>query len=317
MPISVSCQCGQKFAAKDGLAGKKVQCPKCKNALEIPVTGTPSRSSQEASESQKPIRFRCKCEHAITVKADAAGRKVKCPKCDSVLVVPRPAKGAQQPVAAGARASRTSVSTDVADIPGGFGGVGDLLDELGMEATRTGVRCPECNADMTPEAILCVQCGFNLETGKKLETKVIKRADPVKGGGGVPGNLKGGTAGGTRKSIPKSTQSLISALNILGTLNVIILGIGVVAMMSLVGQANAPEAVGFGVGMAVAVAIFGLPIVGAIFGAAHLLKKGSKIGWVLALILAVLSLPSFPIGTIIGALLLKYALSAETRNFVS
>lgn len=37
MPISVACQCGQQFQAKEALAGKRVKCPKCGNALSIPM----------------------------------------------------------------------------------------------------------------------------------------------------------------------------------------------------------------------------------------------------------------------------------------
>ncbi|MHB8969456.1 MAG: hypothetical protein ACYC3X_00875 [Pirellulaceae bacterium] len=36
MPIKVACQCGQQFAAKDELAGKRVKCPKCAAVLTIP-----------------------------------------------------------------------------------------------------------------------------------------------------------------------------------------------------------------------------------------------------------------------------------------
>lgn len=36
MPIQVACQCGQRFVAKDQLAGKQVKCPKCGNALVVP-----------------------------------------------------------------------------------------------------------------------------------------------------------------------------------------------------------------------------------------------------------------------------------------
>ncbi|MHB8866384.1 MAG: hypothetical protein ACYC6N_28700 [Pirellulaceae bacterium] len=42
MPIKVVCQCGQAFAAKDELAGKRVKCPKCAAILTIPS----ARSSQ-------------------------------------------------------------------------------------------------------------------------------------------------------------------------------------------------------------------------------------------------------------------------------
>jgi hypothetical protein len=39
MPIKVTCQCGQSFAAKDELAGKTVKCPKCTKPLRIPEAG--------------------------------------------------------------------------------------------------------------------------------------------------------------------------------------------------------------------------------------------------------------------------------------
>lgn len=37
MPIPVTCRCGQSFAAGDHLAGRTVQCPKCKSPLAIPA----------------------------------------------------------------------------------------------------------------------------------------------------------------------------------------------------------------------------------------------------------------------------------------
>lgn len=37
MAISVGCQCGKRFQAKDELAGKRVKCPGCGSVLEIPT----------------------------------------------------------------------------------------------------------------------------------------------------------------------------------------------------------------------------------------------------------------------------------------
>jgi len=36
MEIKIACQCGQRFAAKERLAGKTVKCPKCGSSLVIP-----------------------------------------------------------------------------------------------------------------------------------------------------------------------------------------------------------------------------------------------------------------------------------------
>jgi len=37
MPIKVTCQCGQRFTAKDELQGRRVKCPKCSQPLTIPA----------------------------------------------------------------------------------------------------------------------------------------------------------------------------------------------------------------------------------------------------------------------------------------
>jgi len=54
VPIPVTCQCGQSFAAGDHLAGRTVQCPKCKSPLHIPApqaAATPSPFSSPAPPS--------------------------------------------------------------------------------------------------------------------------------------------------------------------------------------------------------------------------------------------------------------------------
>ena len=42
MPISVRCTCGKSFQAKDELSGKRVRCPSCGGAIEIPFAATAS-----------------------------------------------------------------------------------------------------------------------------------------------------------------------------------------------------------------------------------------------------------------------------------
>jgi len=109
MPIKVSCQCGQQFAAKDEMAGKVVKCPKCQQPLKI---GAPA----------------------------AAG--------------PTPAAGPRAPAAATAPSA-----------------VAELLDEVGFHVHKgkedeSVQHCPACDAKISDHAVLCVYCGFHLETGK-------------------------------------------------------------------------------------------------------------------------------------------------------
>ncbi len=78
---------------------------------------------------------------------------MKCPKCEKPLKVPA-AKKKSAPVAASAP---------------GRGSLGDLLDEAGLTAKHDdyqGRHCPSCNSPLAENALLCVGCGLNLETGK-------------------------------------------------------------------------------------------------------------------------------------------------------
>jgi hypothetical protein len=119
MPIPVACKCGQKFAAKDELAGKVMKCPQCGDALQIPPS------------PQKPA---------------AAKPKPAAPQARGSATA-RPAQG----------------------VPRGPS-LADLLDEAGVkpELQDNRPRCPQCKEPMAPNAILCVNCGFNVETGKRI-----------------------------------------------------------------------------------------------------------------------------------------------------
>jgi ribosomal protein L40E len=103
MPIPVTCRCGQSFAAGDHLAGRTVQCPKCKSPLQIPAP--------QAVPAPTP------------------------------LAAPMP----------------------------GMGGPASIFDEAGMRTAAPGKPiCPSCSAELPPNAVLCVKCGFHLQLGRRI-----------------------------------------------------------------------------------------------------------------------------------------------------
>jgi hypothetical protein len=118
MPIKVTCACGQSFAAKDELAGRTVQCPKCGRPLTIPAA-TAASPSMAATQ-------------------------------------PMPLPAAPATPAGGGAPTRPPTS---------------VFDEVGLKAAPVGTRpCPGCAAPMLPNAILCLQCGYNLQLGRRMET---------------------------------------------------------------------------------------------------------------------------------------------------
>jgi hypothetical protein len=77
------------------------------------------------------------CKASLKLGPPPAGGKVRCPRCDKIFAVPVEAAAAEPAV-------------------------------LGL-VPEAESRCPSCQAVLAPAAVLCVACGFNLRTGKKLE----------------------------------------------------------------------------------------------------------------------------------------------------
>ena len=102
-----------------------------------------------------PIKVTCKCGQSFAAKEQLAGKAVKCPNCAQPIRIPAPK---QKPTAGQPSAAPAS------------GGIGDLLDEVGMGGHEhdeyTGPRCPSCDAPLAQNAALCVECGYNLQSGK-------------------------------------------------------------------------------------------------------------------------------------------------------
>ncbi|MCD0461624.1 hypothetical protein [Roseiconus lacunae] len=94
-----------------------------------------------------PISIRCQCGQSLSVKEQFAGRTVSCPKCKAPIQVP-------------AAPAAQSVGTTAAGNP-----LNDLFDEEGF-SNNIGALCPNCNAEMAAEAVLCTKCGFNKATGQ-------------------------------------------------------------------------------------------------------------------------------------------------------
>lgn len=120
-----------------------------------------------------PIKVACACGAAFAAKDELAGRTVACPKCKQALTIPKPQAAA--PAAPAAPHSNAG-----------------LFDDLGLKARDTsGPRCASCGADMAPNAVICIKCGFNTKLGRRMETIKMSgaagMAEPGAGGHGGHG----------------------------------------------------------------------------------------------------------------------------------
>jgi DNA-directed RNA polymerase subunit RPC12/RpoP len=108
-------------------------------------------------------KFPCSaCGKQYRWKPEFAGRTAKC-ACGAKLVVPLQAPP----------------TPDAAEIP--------LAPEPKQPATGQPVKpssppdgeskCPSCSAPLASNAVLCVNCGYNLKTGQKLSAVVVETSE--------------------------------------------------------------------------------------------------------------------------------------------
>jgi hypothetical protein len=89
----------------------------------------------------------CPCGRLVPIDTSRAAERVRCPGCQALLDVP--------------------VSLQM-EAP--------LPETVALEETLT---CPSCRHQWPPETVLCVQCGYNFRTGKKLKRKYQVRDETV------------------------------------------------------------------------------------------------------------------------------------------
>jgi hypothetical protein len=81
------------------------------------------------------IQVQCSCGKRVQTRDEETGRKVRCSSCQGLVDVP---------------------------------GVAEDLAAYRVEQVR---RCPGCKRDWPLDTVVCIECGHNFETGRKLRTK--------------------------------------------------------------------------------------------------------------------------------------------------
>jgi ribosomal protein L37AE/L43A len=146
MAIELACpKCRQKYRLKDELAGKKAKCAKCGESMQIP--------------GAKPVTA------GVAPAAKATTAQTSAPK--PAAQKPAPAK----PVAAVVAPSKPVIADPLPDLS-------DLFDDSfpvsaqpsRLESTSGGSSCPKCGERLGANAVVCVKCGYNKKTGKKMTT---------------------------------------------------------------------------------------------------------------------------------------------------
>jgi uncharacterized membrane protein YhaH (DUF805 family) len=141
-----------------------------------------------------PIVVQCgACQKQFQAGDHLAGKKVKCPGCQTPLIIPGGQAAPQQPSAAAAPNPFNDLLAE--ELPTRQGGVPGMAD----------TKCPGCGAVVNPEAVLCVDCGYDFQKQKKVvpdtpsdrEARFEARADKMSGRDVIrTPSKKGGRSGG-------------------------------------------------------------------------------------------------------------------------
>ena len=138
-----------------------------------------------------PIKVACSCGQNFAARDDMAGKTLKCPKCKQPLAIPRPAN-ASRPASAAKRSAPAGKAQKAAaqarpqpakQVSAARNDLADLFDEVGIAAApaATGPPCPSCGKSLKPGALMCIECGFNLQTGQRMGTMAPQARGPATG----------------------------------------------------------------------------------------------------------------------------------------
>lgn len=124
------------------------------------------------AEAANPVAKTCSvCGVDVSNRArvkDSQGRYV----CKDCFDRAREAKAAKEPAPKAAQKSAAASSSTEGD--NAF-----LLGIGGASAAVLGTKpCPECARVLDQHTVICTNCGYNLETGKRLRIKITKEKAP-------------------------------------------------------------------------------------------------------------------------------------------
>jgi hypothetical protein len=182
-----------------------------------------------------PIKVTCACGQSFAAKDELAGRTVKCPKCGRPLAIP--AAGGAGTVPASPLEPQPAPAPAAA--PAGSYQPSGLFDEVGISSTPVGTQpCPGCRAPMPMQAVVCVQCGYNLKLGRRMETMRMG-ADGQMGPGSVVETVLARAAQALEDEKEEERKKTREGLPWWAYLVMLLGVLGFLALMMLIPQQNA------------------------------------------------------------------------------
>lgn len=147
------------------------------------------------------IKLHCSCGKTFKVRDDWAGKRCKCPACKQPMSIP----GSAQP------ASGSVNEGHVADA---------FSDSVSAGATEAAgeTACPGCGVAVSEGAMICIHCGYDFATGKKLAMSKPAAKAPRAAPRAVRPSSASKSAGGRKLISPFLSGTLILGLLLLAVI---------------------------------------------------------------------------------------------------
>ncbi len=163
MPITTSCSCGRKLNLKDELAGKTVKCPQCGSALKVPDEKSTATAVATPPPRPGPADSRIMEKPTSVKKKEDAGPKV----------VMSNFKSLEDFDAAGNLKKKKKEFTKEEEQAHEIGSTGGAMAKIAAEALaaekeKPKHRCPVCGKGVKPDDVICIKCGTNIKTGRRI-----------------------------------------------------------------------------------------------------------------------------------------------------
>jgi hypothetical protein len=203
MSMAIVCHgCGAPLNVPEDYSRNKMQCPECGVMCPLPPRPPAKKKPMERPPAEEAVRFEddapatpshpgASSPSATTIVKEPAPPSGKglayCPRCGELVRVPPGRRGRRKCPACRAAwpdldkaPKQAPPPTPIPPPPDEFAGSTPDEDPATGNPYRTADegsrRCPGCSAQLAPEIVLCVRCGFDLRTGRKA-IKTYSRID--------------------------------------------------------------------------------------------------------------------------------------------
>lgn len=228
--VKFKCGCGQMFAATTSMAGKRVKCPGCAKVVQIPRSAPPKPIDEELEvlplvegfnwqDQPSPLAAPKSAASQPAVAASPHRPAVAASARGNPAAPARPSAAAARPAPSGGFAPPPlpTAAPNVANLPAKSNSIWDEVeeDDIRVQAAVKPL-CPNCGTAMSPQAVVCLSCGCNRQTGvvpsvQVSRPKAKQRVDPFRWLRRERGSRDGGSIVGLRLTLGLLVAGVVMA----------------------------------------------------------------------------------------------------------